>query len=171
MFLREQANELYSVGSYFLSKTIVSIPTVFGFTVVFAMIVYCMTGLVLTWTKVLYFNFILLLVSYIGEGIGLVIGALCPTRMLAVIMAPSAIAPTILFSRYAIPLANIPWYFIPLQTISPFWWGFDALIANEFTNLPIQCSLGQEYIIPTSLPHGLYLCVFSLFLLHLIFVF
>jgi hypothetical protein len=128
------------------------VPTILVFTVPYALAIYALIGFVWNVGKIVHFVLVLLLVSYVGEGVGLLIGAICATRMLAVIVAPMAIAPTILFSRYALPLEAIPPYFVWLRWLSPFWWSFDALAATEFQNLDLHCARGQEYVIPSVLP-------------------
>lgn len=44
VFLREQANSMYGVGSYFLSKTAVSFPLHIIFSLVFSLLIYFMMG-------------------------------------------------------------------------------------------------------------------------------
>lgn len=84
--------------------------------------------------------------------------------MLAVILAPLAIAPFILFTSYSLPSVSglhtiafcgagcvqghVPSFFLPLKWLSPFWWGFNALTANEFDGLALRCTSAQEIEVP-----------------------
>jgi ABC-type multidrug transport system permease subunit len=48
VFLREQANNMYSVGTYYLAKTLVETPVLLLSPIVFAVIVYFGIGLTVT---------------------------------------------------------------------------------------------------------------------------
>lgn len=69
----------------------------------------------------LKFTFLVLLLAFCGQSIGLVVSCAIESRMLAMIVAPLAIAPFILFTPYAVNVNSIPYYFIPFQVGSPFW--------------------------------------------------
>lgn len=67
------------------------------------------------------FMFLLVLLAYAGQGIGLIVSCGIASRMLAMIVTPLAIAPFILFTPYSTRLDSIPGYFRPFQVGSPFW--------------------------------------------------
>ena len=48
VFLREQANNMYSVGTYYLAKTLVETPVLLLTPIVFAVVVYFGIGLTIT---------------------------------------------------------------------------------------------------------------------------
>jgi ABC-type multidrug transport system permease subunit len=63
VFLREQANNMYSVGTYYLAKTIVETPVLLISPMVFCVIVYFGVGLTVTGFQFGYFYLILVLIT------------------------------------------------------------------------------------------------------------
>ena len=63
VFLREQANNMYSVGTYYLAKTIVETPVLLISPMVFSVIVYFGVGLTVTGFQFGYFYLILVLIT------------------------------------------------------------------------------------------------------------
>ena len=60
-----------------------------------------------------------------------------PTAALAV--APALMIPLMLLAGFFVDLSTIPTWFSWLQYLSPFKYGFEMLVVNEFTGLPIDC--------------------------------
>jgi hypothetical protein len=77
------------------------------------------------------FMLLILLLAYCGQGIGLVVSCGITSRVLAMIVTPLAIAPFILFTKYAVKESEIPYYFIPFQIASPFWVRIKPHLAAE----------------------------------------
>jgi len=165
VYLNEQAQRLYSVSSYFVSKLIIDLPiltlTIFGF----CLLVYFPVGFQSDFARFLRFFFVLEGVAICGHAMGLIVAACVASPAIAALLAPMAIAPFILFSHIAIPGdpdAKIIGILRPFQIFSPFWWGLDALAVTEFAGLKLHCTDDQVYAVP-SVEHGLlYMCRFVL---------
>jgi len=121
VFLREQSNSMYSVWIYFLARTSIDIIPTFLSTFTLALVCFWMIDSSFTFIQFLKFISILVLLAYCGQGIGLIVSCGIPSRMLAMIVTPLAIAPFILFTPYAVSDDSIPWFFRPFQVGSPFW--------------------------------------------------
>jgi ABC-type multidrug transport system permease subunit len=63
VFLREQANKMYSVGTYYLAKTLIETPVLLLSPMVFTLIVYFGIGLTVTGFQFGFFYLILVLVT------------------------------------------------------------------------------------------------------------
>jgi len=148
VFLREQSNNMYPVSAYFLAKVLIILPWLVTISFLFCSIVYPMMGLAPGASHFFKFVVSVTLVALSGQAFGLVVACSVPTRILAVTLAPLCIAPFILFTPYALPGGRFPVIFKPLQYISPFWWGFNALTINEFAGLSLACLPGQEIEVP-----------------------
>ena len=63
MFLREQANNMYDVSSYYLAKILTETPVLLITPMIFSVIVYFKIGLMITASQFFYFYLILELIS------------------------------------------------------------------------------------------------------------
>jgi len=107
------------------------------------------------------FLLLLVLLAYAGQGIGLVVSCGIGSRMLAMLVAPLAIAPFILFTPYAVNADTIPHYFRPVQVGSPFWWGFTGLMVNFFSGARFHCTPSQTIAVPLADGTFYLLCVYQ----------
>ena len=163
VFLREQAARLYSVQAYFIARTAVDVLPTALCSLLFVCIAYWLMGFAGTAGQFLYFLLVVVLIAYTGQSIGLVVACSCPSRMLAMIVTPLSIAPFIIFTPYALPYADsVPAVLLPCQYLSPFWWSFSGLVANEMSSLLFSCDeqdsislpgLGVAGLLPTVCPY------------------
>jgi hypothetical protein len=146
VFLREQANGMYGVWSYFIARTGGEIGPTITFNGIFSALVYLLIGLSRdSFSQFCFFVVYLQLFAFAGQSLGLLVSASIESRLTALIVAPIAIAPFILFTPYSLPEAlNIPFYFLPLKWISPFWWAFSGLAQNEFSSLELSCKEAEK---------------------------
>jgi hypothetical protein len=63
VFLREQANNMYAVTSYYLAKTMMELPVLLITPMVFSVIVYFKIGLIITASQFFYFYLVLELIT------------------------------------------------------------------------------------------------------------
>lgn len=151
VFLHEQASRRYSVISYFVSKLLIDIPFILITIFLYSLFVYFPIGLQPHGFG--GFLLVLCLVSFCGHGIGLTVACAVASPSVAALLAPLCIAPFILFSHMALPgdpshtLSGGMRFF---QSISPFWWGLDALFITEFRGLHLYCSQAETYTMPTA---------------------
>jgi len=103
-----------------------------------------------------YWNFqiVLFLIGLCGQAMGFVVGSCCQKTHIAALLAPLVVAPFLLFTSYALSDTVIPFYFLPLKWLSPFWYAFNALVINEFTSLPLFCLPSQLIYVPAPLDLG-----------------
>jgi ABC-type multidrug transport system permease subunit len=70
VFLREQANNMYSVSTYYLAKTLAEAPVLFFTPILFSCIVYFKIGLTITGAQFGYFYLILALITQCAASFG-----------------------------------------------------------------------------------------------------
>jgi hypothetical protein len=165
VYLNEQAQRLYSVSSYYVSKLIIDLPILTGTIFGFCLLVYFAVGFQASFDRFMRFFCVLEAVAVCGHAMGLIVASCVASPAMAALLAPMAIAPFILFSHIAIPgdpESRILGILRPVQVFSPFWWGLDALAVTEFSGLRLHCGDDEVYAVP-SVEHGLlYLCRFML---------
>lgn len=172
LLLQERASQLYSTSSYFVAKLLIDVPVVALVSLAFSVLVFFALGLgggggaaaaataaghsaasaaLENIPPFFKFWIIILAVNFVGHGVGLFVAAAVPASIVALV-APIFISPFILFSHYALPgdpEQSISPVLRPLQVLSPFWWGFDALCALEFSGLKLMCTAAEQFVVPT----------------------
>lgn len=97
VFLREQANKMYGIIPYFVSKILIDAPGVIIAPMLFSVIVYFKIGLTVTASQFFYFYLILFLVSECSVSLGYFVSSLFDKEESAVAIAPIIMMPLILF--------------------------------------------------------------------------
>jgi len=80
-----------------------------------------------------------------SSGYALIIGTLFSDKQLAVTLTPVLIIPFMLFAGFFVNQDNIPKFLLPFEYLSIFKYGYQALMQNEYEDLPLEC-LGQTDI-------------------------
>lgn len=75
ILLKEHFNRWYSLKMYYVSVTIMDIPLTIFCSLSFTIIIYVLSAQPLEWSRFLMFFAISLLVSVVGQSVGLIIGA------------------------------------------------------------------------------------------------
>lgn len=145
-FMLEKSNRVYGAVDYFIAKTLVDIPSTAVVCLIFSALVYYAIGLAATWLQFFVFTVIIVCLAFNGQSLGLIVGSAVREKRLATILAPCVISPFILFTPYAMEEGHIPGYLLWLKMISPFWWSFNALSANEFVGLKLRCTEAQKLL-------------------------
>ena len=83
------------------------------------------------------------MLSFNAQAVGLAVGCAVPDPMAALAAAPIILIPLMMFAGFFKSLDDIPSWFAWIQYISPFKYGYEMLVVNEFTDLPIECSIGN----------------------------
>lgn len=148
VYVAEQAARLYWVFPYYISKLIIDLPILTATIIAFSVVCYFAVGFQYIIGKFVLHTIVLEAIACIGHGLGLVVASAVPSPNFAVLLAPMAIAPFILFSHIAIPSGYVLPFLRPLQYLSPFWWGLDALMLIEFTGLKLGCKDDELYAVP-----------------------
>eukprot|EP00357_Protocruzia_adherens_P017121 CAMPEP_0115022330 /NCGR_PEP_ID=MMETSP0216-20121206/31477_1 /TAXON_ID=223996 /ORGANISM="Protocruzia adherens, Strain Boccale" /LENGTH=688 /DNA_ID=CAMNT_0002394975 /DNA_START=150 /DNA_END=2216 /DNA_ORIENTATION=- len=139
VFLRERANDMYSVGAYFWAKNVIELPFSTIFPVLFVCIFYYTIGLSATFTVFLVNVGITVLLVYAGSGYGLFVASFFSDVEVAVALTPLVLVPFILFAGLFVNTSNIPVFLAPLEYLSLFKYGFIALATNEYENVDLSC--------------------------------
>ncbi|KAJ5634500.1 hypothetical protein N7528_002342 [Penicillium herquei] len=146
ILMKHKSFSFYRPAAYALAQVVVDVPLVFIQVVLFDLIVYFMANLARTASQFfinLLFIFMLTMTMY---SFFRSLGALCASLDVATRITGVAIQALIVYTGYLIP----PWKMHPwlkwLIWINPVQYAFEALMANEFYDLAIQCE--TPYIVP-----------------------
>ncbi|KAL8703657.1 MAG: hypothetical protein Q9201_003169 [Fulgogasparrea decipioides] len=148
ILLKHKSFSFYRPAAYAIAQTVVDLPLVLVQVLIFDIVVYFMAGLARTPSQFfisVLFLFILTMSMYsFFRAIGSLVGSLdIATRITGV-----AIQALIVYTGYLIPPSKMHPWFKWLIWINPVQYGFEALMANEFYNLNIQC------VPPNLVPQG-----------------
>jgi hypothetical protein len=123
----------YGAGPYFLSKLLVETPVDAIFPVLFGTVVAPLAGL----NPARRFPFLAVLAaqSMAASGIGLTIGAACPTVDTALALGPALMVVSIMVADESGMFADIPSFMRPLAKLSVVKWGFQGCLAAEMRGL------------------------------------
>lgn len=135
VFLKEENAKMYSMSSYYLGKVIIDTPFIFAVPIVFVLIVYWMVGLADTVGQFWTFYLICALLSNCGAALGVLLSIAIsdPKAIMGVI--PIVVLPFALFSGFYKNSSDYPAWIGWFEYISPFYYGLEAFILNEFENL------------------------------------
>jgi len=140
VFTREHRSRMYSLPSYFLSKTTVELPALLLLPLIGATILYWLVGLQPDAGKFFIFAVTMILMSTVGTSIGMFVATLFEDVSQALQLLPLFLMPLMLFSGYMVNDDSIPVYFIWLKYLSPMKYGLTALVKNEFNGLTLTCT-------------------------------
>ena len=84
----------------------------------------------------------MVLVTCVAEGLGLMMGCAIPDPVAALAALPMFLIPMMLFAGFFKSLETLPSWFSWLQYVSPFKYGYEYLLVNEFSGLPLGCDAG-----------------------------
>lgn len=139
IFFHERDQDLYSIFAYFFSKFLTAVPSIVLFPSLFSSIIYYMIGFNPMPERFFTFLGFMILGSFGGTNLGLMISALAPRAEVAVVLAPFVAIFQVLFGGQFLNLKDIPVWGIWLPPISIPRWTFNALIVNEFQNTTWSC--------------------------------
>lgn len=147
ILLKHKSFRFYRPSAYAIAQTVVDIPLVIVQVFIFDVVVYFMANLQRTASQFfvsLLFLFILTMTMYaFFRALGALLGSLdAATRVTGV-----AIQALVVYTGYLIPPSKMHPWFSWLRWINPVQYGFEALMANEFYNLEIQCV--PPYLVPS----------------------
>lgn len=154
VFLREQANNMYSPYTYFMAKNIIETPV--------AVLTPMIQLLVMFW-GIKYINFlevflVMLLVSNCAMGIGLLISAASPNMPSATSIAPLFTMPMILFGGLFSNTDNMPAWLGWLQWISPIRYGNEGMAHSQYDGVP---GLPAAYLEYSGFTLGYWNCIWA----------
>ncbi|CAH2076015.1 unnamed protein product, partial [Iphiclides podalirius] len=140
VLVKEHFNRWYSLRSYYLAITVSDIPFQAIFCVIYVVIVYLLTSQPLEWFRFAMFLSSCLLISFVAQSVGLVVGAAMNVQN-GVFLAPVMSVPFLLFSGFFVSFNAIPVYLRWITYLSYIRYGFEgtALATYSFNRTKLQC--------------------------------
>jgi len=135
IIMRENANGVYSIGAYFLSKNFAELPQYALLPSVYMVIVYWMSGLKPEFVPFLYSVFIIVLVIAVAISISYAMACIFGDLAIAVTMLPLVAVPMMAFGGFFIAFESIPSYFQWFSAISYFKYGYESLAINQWEGI------------------------------------
>lgn len=143
-------SSFYRPAAFAIAQTVVDIPLVLVQVLIFDLIVYFMSDLARTPSQFFISLLILWVITMSMYSFFRAFGALCKSLDVATQFTGVAIQALIVYTGYLIPPQKMHPWFKWLIWINPVQYGFEALMANEFYNLKIDCV--PPYLVPSSGP-------------------
>ncbi|XP_058820288.1 ATP-binding cassette sub-family G member 4 isoform X2 [Topomyia yanbarensis] len=140
VLLKENFNRWYSLRSYYLAITVSDIPFQAIFCVFYVSIVYYFTSQPLEWFRFSMFLGSCLLISFVAQSVGLVVGAAMNVQN-GVFLAPVMSVPFLLFSGFFVSFDAIPIYLRWITYLSYIRYGFEgtALATYAYGREKLKC--------------------------------
>lgn len=142
VFYREFNGGYYSIGPYYLSKTLVEVPGQIIGPYLMVIICYYMIGLTPAFSDYLFIATLGVLGALCGNAYGTLIAALIDDLPIALAVAPLFILPFIVVS--GIFVAALPVYINWLKYISPIYYSFSGMLQTQFSAPALNCNSNVE---------------------------
>nr|UOU03361.1 ATP-binding cassette subfamily G-like 11-1 [Brachionus rubens] len=140
IFLREHHNKLYSVFSYYLTKSLVELPIHVLMPATFTLIFYLMVGINSDVSSVVSFTFFIILVAQCGVSLGHFLSAVSKSVSVASGLAGPILGPLMIFSGFLLNNSSVPTYFLWLKYLSWLSYANEGLMIIQWRNIPkIDC--------------------------------
>ena len=143
--MRERQTRAYSLGIYYLTAFVATIPIQIIFPVVFAAILYWVVGLNPLAARFAWFVAITVLTNFSSIGLGFLCGCAAPSVEAATTVGQTLVAMMILFSGFFIRVDSLPAALQWLTYASTIRWAFMAFMINEFEGEQgFECTAQQQ---------------------------
>ena len=139
ILLKHKSFQFYRPAAFAIAQTVVDIPLVLIQVTIFDVVVYFMSNLSRTASQFFISLLFLFFITMTMYAFFRAIGALVSSLDVATRITGVAIQALIVYTGYLIPPTKMHPWFSWLRWINPVQYGFEALVANEFTGLAIQC--------------------------------
>ncbi|KAF2874539.1 ABC-2 type transporter-domain-containing protein [Massariosphaeria phaeospora] len=146
ILLKHKSFSFYRPAAYAIAQTVVDIPLVLVQVFIFDVVVYFMANLQRTASQFFISLLLLWIITMTMYAFFRAIGALVGSLDVATRVTGVAIQALVVYTGYLIPPSKMHPWFSWLRWINPVQYGFEALIANEFHSLQIECV--PPYIVP-----------------------
>ncbi|KAH6608305.1 brefeldin a resistance [Trichoderma cornu-damae] len=146
IMLKHKSFSFYRPAAYAAAQTVVDAPLVFIQIVIFNTLIYFMANLSRTASQYFITTLILWLVTMVTYAFFRCLAAWCPTLDEATRFTGVAVQILIVYTGYLIPPSQMHPWFSWLRRINWMQYGFECLMANEFTGLQLDCV--APYLVP-----------------------
>lgn len=134
IYFREHTSGMYSSWTWYIANRAASIFLSTLAPLITAILTYWIIGFRVSFTAFLIYLLVLWLLAGAGSGLGTLLGVGAASASVALQLVPLTILPFFVFSGFLLNTADVPPWFIWIEAISPFRYGFEALVYNEFDN-------------------------------------
>ncbi|KYK56269.1 ABC transporter [Drechmeria coniospora] len=146
ILLKHKSFSFYRPSAFALAQTVVDIPLVLIQVLIFAIIIYFMANLARTASQFFIAVLILWLVTMTTYAFFRAIASFCRTIDVATRFTGISVQILIVYTGYLIPPTSMHPWFSWLRYINWIQYGFEALMANEFSDADIICV--PPYLVP-----------------------
>ena len=146
ILLKHKSFSFYRPSAFAIAQVVVDIPLVFVQVTLFDLVVYFMSNLARTPSQFFISLMFLFFITMTMYSFFRALGAWCGSLDIATRLTGVAIQALIVYTGYLIPPSKMHPWFKWLININPVAYGFEGLMANEFTGLEIACV--PPYLVP-----------------------
>ncbi|KAG0640807.1 ABC drug exporter AtrF [Tuber brumale] len=139
ILLKHKSFSFYRPSAYAIALFVVDLPLCFVQVFIWNIVVYFMSGLQRTASQFFISLLVVFVITASMYSFFRMIGAFSASLDIATRITGVAIQALIVYTGYLIPPSSMHPWFSWLRWINPIQYGFEALMANEFYNLNIQC--------------------------------
>lgn len=132
ILLRETSSGVYRLSSHLIASTLVFLPYLLVISLLYSLSVYFLVGLCSSWTAFVNFILIIWAVILTANSFVLFISSLAPNYIAGTTLLTVSLAGFFLFSGYFLSKESMPAYWLFMHYLSPYKYGLDALLANEY---------------------------------------
>ncbi|KAF1833952.1 ABC transporter [Decorospora gaudefroyi] len=140
----------YNPAAFCIAQIVADVPILLFQVSTFMVVLYWMTGLKATAAAFFTAWFVVYVVTFVMTAFFRMIGAAFPNFDAASKVSGFSITALIVYIGYQIPKPNMHPWFVWIYWINPLSYGFESLMANEFTGQTIPCV--NNNLIPNYLP-------------------
>ncbi|RPB00590.1 putative ABC transporter [Choiromyces venosus 120613-1] len=139
ILLKHKSFSFYRPSAYAIALFIVDLPLCFVQVFIWNIVVYFMTGLQRTASQFLISLLIVFVLTASMYSFFRMIGAFSASLDVATRITGVSIQALVFYTGYLVPPSSMHPWLSWIRWINPIQYGFEALMANEFYNLNIQC--------------------------------
>eukprot|EP00118_Oscarella_pearsei_P005221 m.23701 g.23701 ORF g.23701 m.23701 type:complete len:697 (+) comp28518_c0_seq2:216-2306(+) len=142
VFLREHQSHVYRTSVFYLSKMMADTPFLILQVLIFSSISYFLIGLNESAEKFFTFFGLCIIIAMVAISLGYTVSAGAPNVSVALAIGPVSFIPFLLFGGFFVRSGTVPVFLEWIQWISWFFYGFETLMINEWTDTTISCEGG-----------------------------
>ncbi|KAJ4295394.1 ATP-binding cassette transporter snq2 [Kalmusia sp. IMI 367209] len=146
ILLKHKSFSFYRPAAYAIAQTVIDVPQVLIQVFIFDIVVYFMSNLQRTASQFFISLLFLWIITMTMYAFFRAIGSLVGSLDVATRITGLAIQALVVYTGYLIPPSKMHPWFSWLRWINPVQYGFEALLANEYYNLELECV--PPYIVP-----------------------